>query len=140
MAYRNSDPNAWLDTYRDTFSSFAKAQEEGFRVLERFARFHYAVGGDVLEVGLGQARAAWSARAAIGTHVIADLLQRQAELGAQLSEKLKARALEFSALAAEVQDSVGSFGTEAVHRGRSGLAQGKRASGRGSAAARGNAH
>jgi hypothetical protein len=72
--------------------------------------------------------------------VIADLLQRQAELGAQLSEKLKARALEFSALAAEVQDSVGSFGTEAVHRGRSGLAQGKRASGRGSAAARGNAH
>ena len=47
---------------------------------------------------------------------IADLLQKQAELGTQLSEKLKARAQEFSALAAEVQESVGTFTADAANR------------------------
>ncbi|HXW73605.1 MAG TPA: phasin family protein [Steroidobacteraceae bacterium] len=116
MTDRNFDLNAWLETYKDTFSSFAKAQQDGFRALERFARFHYAVAGDVLEASLAQAKATWSARAAVGTQAIAELLQKQAELGTQLSEKLKARAQEFSALAAEVQESVGSFATEAVNR------------------------
>jgi hypothetical protein len=57
-----------------------------------------------------------SARAADGTQAIADLLQKQAELGTQLSEKLKARAQEFSALAAEVQGSVGNFAADAANR------------------------
>ena len=116
MTDRNFDLNAWLETYKDTFSSFAKAQQDGFRALERFARFHYAVAGDVLEAGLAQAKATWSARAAVGTQAIAELLQKQAELGTQLSEKLKARAQEFSALAAEVQESVGSFAADAANR------------------------
>jgi hypothetical protein len=116
MTDRNLDLNAWLESYQDAFSSFSKAQQEGLRALERFARFHYAVAGDVLEAGLAQAKASWSSRAAIGTQAIAELLEKQAELGTQLSAKLKARAQEFSALAAEVQDSVGAFATDAANR------------------------
>jgi predicted phage-related endonuclease len=116
MTDQNFDLGAWMEAYQDTFTSFAKAQQDGFKALERFARFHYAVAGDVLEVGLAQAKATWNARAAVGTQAIAELLQKQAELGTQLSEKLKARAQEFSALAAEVQESVGSFAAEAANR------------------------
>ncbi len=117
------DWNVWLDTYKDTFASFSKAQQEGFRALERLARFHYAVAGDVLEAGLAQAKATLGARAALGpvfgTQAFADLVQQQTELGTQLSEKLRERVQEFSALAAEVQESVGSFAAAAAkHNGR----------------------
>ena len=84
--------------------------------LERFARFHYDVAGDVLEGGLAQAKATLSAHAGAGTQAMADLLQKQAELGTQLSEKLKARAQEFSVLAGEVQESVGSFAADTTTR------------------------
>jgi hypothetical protein len=110
------DLNAWMETYKDVFASFSKAQQEGFRALERFARFNYAVAGDCLEAGLAHGKAAISAKAAVGTQAIADLFARQAELGTQLSEKLRARAQEFSSLAAEVQESVGSFASEATSR------------------------
>ena len=113
------DWNIWLDTYKDTYASFSKAQHEGLRALERFARFQYAVAGDVLEAGLAQAKATLGARAAIGTQAIAELLEKQAELSTQLSEKIRERAQEFSALAAEVQESVGSFAAAATHRARS---------------------
>ena len=53
MTDRN-DLNAWIETYKETFVSFAKAQQESFKALERFARFHYAVAGDCLEAGLAQ--------------------------------------------------------------------------------------
>ena len=117
------DPNhidwdIFLDSYRETYASFSKAQHEGLRALERFARFQYAVAGDVLEAGLAQAKATLGARAAIGTQAIAELLEKQAELSTQLSEKIRERAQEFSALAAEVQESVGSFAAAAEHRAR----------------------
>jgi hypothetical protein len=112
------DWNVWLDTYRDTYASFSKAQHEGFRALERFARFHYAVAGDVLEAGLAQAKATLGVRTAFGTQAIAELLEKQAELGTQLSEKIRERAEEFSTLAAEVQESVGSFAAVANQRAR----------------------
>jgi hypothetical protein len=110
------DWNIWLDTYKDTYASFSKAQHEGLRALERFARFNYAVAGDVLEAGLAQAKATFGARSAIGTAAIAELLEKQAEIGTQLSEKIRERAQEFSALAAEVQESVGSFAAAAANR------------------------
>ena len=66
--------------------------------------------------GLAQAKAVLGARAAVGTQAIAELLQKQAELGTELSEKLKARAQEFSALAGEVQESVGSFAADTTTR------------------------
>jgi len=101
------DLNTWLDSY--AFTSFTKAQQESFKALERFALFNYRVACDVLEAGMAHTRAALGARAALGTQALADLLQKQAELGAQLSEQLRVRAQEFTALAAEVQESVGSF-------------------------------
>jgi hypothetical protein len=110
------DLNAWLENYRESFASFSKAQQEGFKALERFARFNYAVAGDCLEAGLAQAKAAISARAAVGTQVVADLLARQAELSNQLSEKLRARAQEFSSLASEVQESVSNLAADAATR------------------------
>jgi len=116
MSDRTFDLQTWFEPYRDTLASFAKAQQEGLRTLERFARFHYAVAGDVLETGFAHARAAVDARTTVGTQLIGELLQKQAELGTQLSEKLKARAQEFSTLAAEVQQSVGSFAAEASSR------------------------
>lgn len=116
MTDRSYDLHAWLETYKDTFSSFAKAQQDGFRALERFARFHYAVAGDVLEAGLAQGKAVLGARAAVGTQAIAELLQKQAELGTELTEKLKARAQEFSALTGEVQESVRSFAADTTTR------------------------
>jgi len=112
------DWNVWLDTYRDTYASFSKVHHEGFRALERFARLQYAVAGDVLEASLAQARATLGARTALGTQAFAELLEKQADLGTQLSEKIRERALEFSSLAAEVQEQVGSFAAAATHRAR----------------------
>ena len=114
------DWNIWLDTYKDTYDSFSKAQHEGLRALERFARFQYAVAGDVLEAGLAQAKATLGVRTALGTRAVAELLEKQAELGTQLSEKIRERAEEFSTLAAEVQESVGAFAAAANHRARAG--------------------
>jgi len=101
MRDRNQiDWNVWLDSYKDTYASFSKAQHDGFRALEAFARFNYAVAGDVLEASFAQAKASLGARPAFGTQAIAELLEKQAELGSQLSEKIRERAQEFSSLAA----------------------------------------
>jgi dihydroxyacetone kinase len=116
MTDRTYDLNTWFDTYKDAFASFTKAQQDGFRTFERFARFNYAVAGDVLEAGLAHSRAALGVRASAGTQVIAELLQKQAEIGTQLGEKMKARAQEFSSLAAEAQQSVGTYAAEAANR------------------------
>jgi hypothetical protein len=111
-----TDLNAWFETYKDTFNSFTKAQQDGFRTLERFARFNYAVAGDVLEAGLAQTQAVIGVRAAAGSQAITELLHKQAEIGTQLGEKMKARAQEFSSLATEVQQSVGAYASEAAQR------------------------
>jgi phasin family protein len=116
MTDRTYDLNTWLETYKETFASFSKAQQDGFKALERFARFNYAVAGDYLEAGLAQAKAALSARAAVGTQAVAELLAKQAELSNHLSEKLRARAQEFSTLASEVQESVSNFAADAANR------------------------
>lgn len=116
MTNRTFDLNTWLETYRETVASFSTAQQDGFKALERFARFNYSVAGDCLEAGLAQAKAALSARAAVGTQAVADLLAKQAELSNQLSEKLRVRAQEFSTLASEVQESVSNFAADAATR------------------------
>jgi len=116
MADRTFDLNTWLETYKETAASFGKAQQDGFKALERFARFNYAVAGDCLEAGLAQAKAALSARAAVGTQAVADLFAKQAELSNQLSDRLRARAQELSTLASEVQESVSSFASDAASR------------------------
>jgi hypothetical protein len=45
-------------------------------------------------------------------------MEKQVELGVKLSEKIRERAHEFSTLAAEVEESVGSFAAAATHRAR----------------------
>src|SRR5579862_9113353 len=116
MTDRNFDLNTWLETYKETVSSFGKAQQDGFKALERFARFNYAVAGDVLESSLAQVKAALTARAAVGTQAVAELLAKQAELSNQLSDKLRVRAQEFSTLASEVQETVSNFAADAATR------------------------
>ena len=120
MTDRTYDPQVWLEIYKETVNSFAKAQQDGFKAVERFARFHYAVAGDVLDASLAQAKAALGARAAVSAQAVADLLQKQAELGTQLAEKLRARAQEFSALAGETQDSIDSLVDDATRRATGG--------------------
>jgi hypothetical protein len=110
MTDRTFDPNTWLDAYRETFASVYKAQEEGFKAVERFARFQYAVAGDYLEAGIAQTHAALAAK------TFPDLLNKQTELGSKLGEKLRARAQELATLASEVQGSVATFATEAATR------------------------
>ena len=110
MSERTFDPNTWLDSFRETFASVTKAQQEGFKTLERMARFQYAVAGDYLEAGIAQTQAALTAKTPV------ELLAKQTEVGTQLGEKLKSRAQEFSTLASEVQSSASSFATEAATR------------------------
>lgn len=108
MTDRTFDPNAWFDAYREAFAPVYKAQQESFKAVERFARFQYAVAGDYLESGLAHAQAAFGAKTP------ADLLSKQAELGTQLGEKLRARAQEFATLASETQGTFTQFATEAA--------------------------
>jgi hypothetical protein len=115
MTDRPYDLSSWFETYKDAFSTFSKAQQDAFQALERFARFHYALAGDVLEASLAQAKATLSARAAVGTQALGELFQKQAEIGTHFNEKLKVRAQEFSTLAAEVQESVGNFAHAHAH-------------------------
>src|ERR1700724_4137272 len=110
MSDRTFDPTTWLDSFRETFASVHKAQQEGFKAIERLARFQYAVVGDYLEAGIAQTQAALSAKTPV------ELLAKQTELGAQLGEKLRTRAQEFSNLATEVQGSAAGFATETTSR------------------------
>jgi len=108
MTDRSYDPNAWLDAYRDAFAPVSKYQQESFKAVERLARFQYTVAGDYLESGLAQAQAAFGAKSAT------ELLSKQAEIGTQLGEKLRARAQEFATLASEAQGTFTQFATEAA--------------------------
>ena len=56
------DLNTWLKTYRDAFAPAQRAQAEGFKAFERFARHQYAVAGDYLEFSLHAAKVALAAK------------------------------------------------------------------------------
>lgn len=111
MTDRTFDPNSWLETYRDSFESVRKAQREGLKVIERLARFQYAVAGDCLDAGLAHAQAATTT-----VKSPADLFTKQVELTTRLSEKFQSRAQEFLTLASEVQGTVSSLAAEAAGR------------------------
>jgi hypothetical protein len=110
MTDRTFDPNAWLETYRDSFASVQKAQEQGFQAVERFARFQYAVAGDWLEAGIAYTHAALEVKTP------AELLAKQTEVNTRLGEKLRTRAQEFASIATEVQGSATRFATETANR------------------------
>src|SRR2546430_1840906 len=54
MIDRTFDPNTMIAAAREAFAPVLKAQQEGFKTLERLARLQYAVAGDVLESGLAR--------------------------------------------------------------------------------------
>jgi len=99
MSDSTFDPKAIFESYRNAFAPALKAQQEGVKVLDRVGRYQYDVAGDYLEWGLAQAKAALTAQTA------ADFIAKQAELTTALSEKLRARAQEFIALASDSQSS-----------------------------------
>jgi hypothetical protein len=99
MSDTTFDPKSIFETYRTAFAPAIKAQQEGVKALDRVGRYQYDVAGDYLEWGLAQAKAALVAQTP------ADFVSKQVELTTTLSEKLRARAQEFVALATDAQTS-----------------------------------
>ena len=104
------DPNAWFDAYRETFAPVYKWQQDGFKTLERFTRFNYSVAGDYLDSGIQQAQAALAAKNP------ADFLQKGAEIGSKLGEKICSRVQELMSITTEAQGQFSQFASEAVTR------------------------
>jgi hypothetical protein len=100
------DPNAMMAATRDVFAPMLKAQQEGFKTLERLARLQYAVAGDLLESGLARVNATFAATSP------SELLNKQTELNGQFVDKLRARAEEFATVTSEAQAKFSHLGTE----------------------------
>ena len=64
MIDRNFDPSTLITATREAFAPVIKAQQEGFKTLERLARLQYAVAGDVLESSLARVHATFAAATA----------------------------------------------------------------------------
>lgn len=108
MIDRNFDPSNLLNAARDAFAPVLKAQQEGFRNLERLARLQYAVAGDLLESGLARVNATLSATSPT------ELFSKQGDLNSQFVDKLRTRAQEFATVASEMQAQVGQLAAKAV--------------------------
>jgi phasin protein len=106
MTSRTFDPSTLIAAAREAFAPMLKAQQEGFKTLERLARLQYAVAGDVLESGLARVNATFVATTA------SELLSKQTELTTQLADKMRARAEEFTTVTSEIQAKFTQFGTE----------------------------
>jgi Phasin protein len=106
MNDRTFDPTAMISAARETFAPVLKAQQEGFKTIERLARLQYAVAGDVLESSLARVNASFVAATP------SDLLSKQTELHSQLVDKLRARAEEFATMTSEVQAKFTQLSTE----------------------------
>ena len=100
MTQRTFDLSNLFDTYRDAFAPLLRAQQEALKTVERLARYQFAVAGDYLEWSLGQAKAS------VGPKSAAELIGQQTTLNVSLSDKLRARAEEFSKIATETQGAV----------------------------------
>lgn len=113
MIDRTFDPSTLINATREAFAPVIKAQQEGFKTLERLARLQYAVAGDVLESSLARVHATFGATTA------GELMSKQTELHTQLVEKLRERAQEFSTVTSEIQAKFSQMGNEftskAVH-------------------------
>jgi hypothetical protein len=100
MSDTDFDPKNIIDSYRKAFAPVLKAQEEGVKAIDRVGRYQYALAGDYLEWSLAQAKLALNAPTPT------DFFTKQVELTTTLSEKLRVRAQEFAALAAEARAGV----------------------------------
>jgi hypothetical protein len=62
MTDQTFNPTALFEGFRTAMAPVLRAQQEGLKAVERFARFQYAVAGDYLEFSLSQAKAAANAK------------------------------------------------------------------------------
>lgn len=108
MIDKTFDPNTFIESYRNALAPMLRAQAESLKALDRFAHHQYAIAGDYLEYGLAQAKAAVAAKTPN------ELLTAQTELGTKLTEQLRARAQEFSTIAADAQTLLNKFFSEAT--------------------------
>ena len=106
MTDRTFDTNHMLAAAREAIAPMLKAQQEGFKTLERLARLQYAVAGDVLETGFARVNAAFAAASP------SELLTKHTELNTQFVDKLRARAEEFATVTSEIQTRMTQLGTE----------------------------
>jgi hypothetical protein len=106
MTDNTFDPTRIFTATREAFAPMLKAQQEGFKTLERLARLQYAVAGDVLESGLARVNAT------LGASTASDLLNKQVELTSQFADKIRARAEEFATVTSEIQTKLNQLGTE----------------------------
>ena len=91
------------EPYREAFAPVYKAQQEGFKTIERFARFQYAVAGDYLDWSLSHAKASVEPKS------VADLVGKQTALNTSFGDKLRARAEEFTQIASETQGAASQW-------------------------------
>lgn len=110
MSDTTFDPKAILENYKAAFAPVIKAQQEGVKAIDRVGRYQYAVAGDYLEWSLAQAKLA------LAVQTPADFVAKQVELTTALSEKLRARAQEFAALATETQTAFTDAAKEATSK------------------------
>src|ERR1700751_1674937 len=108
MTDRSFDSPQMLAAAREAFAPMLKAQQEGFKTLERLARLQYAVAGDVLESGLARVNATF-----VATNP-SELLSKQTEPTTQFVDKLRARAEEFATVPSEMQNKMTQFSNEVV--------------------------
>jgi len=106
----NFEPPAVFESGRTALAPALRAQQEAFKALERFGRYHYSVAGDCLEWGVAQARVIFSP----GTpaeHVVS-----QTTLATQFGEKLQGRVREFVSLASETRATFNELVGDATAR------------------------
>jgi hypothetical protein len=106
MTDRTFDTNHMLAAAREAFAPMLKAQQEGFKTIERLARLQYAVAGDVMETGLARVNAAFAAASP------SELFTKHTELNTQFVDKLRARAEEFATVTSEMQAKFSQLSSE----------------------------
>ena len=106
MTDRTFDPSTLVSAAREAFAPVLKAQHEGFKTIERFARLQYAWAGDVLESSIARVNATFTATTP------SELLSKQTELTREFADKFRARAEEFTTLSSEVQSKLNQLGSE----------------------------
>jgi hypothetical protein len=106
MTDKTFDPNTLITATREAFAPVLKAQQEGFKALERLARLQYAFAGDVMESGLARVNATLIATTAT------ELVNKQSELSSQFADRLRERAQEFATFTSEIQAKFAQLGGE----------------------------
>jgi phasin family protein len=100
--------NTWFDSYRSAFAPVLRAQQETMKSVERLARYQFGVAGDYLDWSLAQTKAAVAAKSA------SELVAQHTDINSRLSEQLKKRAQEFTAIATDTQGAVSQWLGEAT--------------------------